>query len=462
MPFFYVYPDIWGNMKKENIVTLLLLAFIIGSISYTTADNKDGTILANLSPESDIWINIFVHGTVKPPLKISDITSIRKDAVDNTFYDYSATFMRKDPRFFQYQPIQELGMHPVLIDGQSGNASGAFAEIYNIQYHEAYPNQKNFYYTWGWSGLLSRTKRKEESEKLLNDIIKLVNKYKTFGITPRIRVVGYSHGGNVVLGMAGYEASKELTIDEAIFIGMPVHRETDVFVNSPTFKKIYQVYSTKDIAQAADVFSTKYMSSHRKFAQRKCVCLDLSKVVHIRMSTTYTIEDPICKKVTRSFKVDPKHIELWSFGWKPSSYRKKFPLYPLSAASILPYVINKTDDLGNDLWVEINPYQEEMKVTSWKNNRSQEVWIIPFISKSEFNELSEVAFKYKPLELRRDCYRQIVKDALTYAIRKQHAIFYSCLRSRTSKVKPKEKFKMDGATQPITTALQGIESFIIN
>lgn len=444
---------------NKNAIFKLLCTLLATSSAYP--QNKENPASSGNS-NSGIWVNIFIHGTVKPPLKLGDISSIRKDEIDNTFYDYSATFMRKDPRFFQFQPIQQLGMQPVVIDGKPGNASAAFAQIYNTQYKDAYPQEQNFYYTWGWSGLLSRTKREEESENLLKDIAKLVNKYKKFGLKPHIRIIAYSHAGNVTLNMARYKGMSNITVDEAVFIGVPVHKETDKFINHPSFKKIYQVYSLADRAQSADLFSTKYLFSHRKFKSRKCQNLDTSKVVHIRLSTTHTIEDPVCKQVTRSFKVDPRHIELWAFGWKPISYRRKFPLYPLSAASILPYVIYKTEGLGNDLWAEINPYQERMRITSWKNNRRQETWTLPFLSKDEFKQLTDIALKYQPLELKRDCYSQIVKDAMIYAIRMQHSIFYTCLRARKNKVKPEGKFKNREVVKPVSTALQGIQSFIMH
>ncbi len=457
-----LFPDNRGTMNKEKISTIIF-TLLATSLSYGLQSSEPTKVApATKQKDSGVWLNIFIHGTVKPPLRIGDISSIRKDTVESSFYNYSAGFMRQDPRFFQYQPIQKLGMHPVMINDKRGNASGAFAEIYNIQYKDAYPEEKNFYYSWGWSGLLSRSKREAESKDFLKDLLKLVKQYKAFGMNPHIRLIAYSHGGNVVLNIARYREAQNLIINESVFVGVPVHKETDKFVNSPIFKKIYQIYSLADRAQSSDLFSTKHLFSHRKFKSRKCQKIDTSKIVHIRLSTTHTIEDPVCKQVTRSFKVDPRHIELWSFGWKPISYRRKFPLYPLSGASVLPYVIYKTKDLGDDLWVEINPYQERMRITSWKNNRKHNMWTLPFFSKTEFENLTKTALKYEPSELRKNCYTQIVKDALIYAINKQHAIFYSCLRARGSKLKPKENLKNEEIIKPVTTTLQGIESFILH
>ncbi|MBT5503675.1 hypothetical protein HOK15_05690, partial [Candidatus Falkowbacteria bacterium] len=128
-----LFPDNWGTMNKEKI-SAILFTLLATSLSYGLQSSEPEKPAQD---HSGVWLNIFIHGTVKPPLRIGDISSIRKDTVESSFYNYSAGFMRQDPRFFQYQPIQKLGMHPVMINDKRGNASGAFAEIYNIQYKEA-------------------------------------------------------------------------------------------------------------------------------------------------------------------------------------------------------------------------------------------------------------------------------------------------------------------------------------
>ena len=439
----------------------LALFLIYVSVPDKPQLNKSSSIHPPIN-KTGVWLNIFIHGTVKPPLKLGDVSKISKDEIDNTFYDFSASHLRQDPRFYQYQPMQRMGMQPVLIDKKPGNASAALAEIYKIQYSIQYPGEINLFYTWGWSGLLSRSKRLEEAKNFQTDLRQLIAWYKRFGITPHVRVVAYSHGANVVLNLAAYQDSEGLEIDESVFIGMPVHRETDCFVNSPIFKKIYQVYSTADRAQRLDLISTEYFASHQKFHSRKGFKVPEDKIVHLRLSTTSTIEDPVCKMITGSYKVDPRHIELWSFGWKPKSYRQKFPLAPLSAASVLPYIIYKTEDLGNDLWVEVNPYQENMRVTSWVKNKRKDIWIMPFISKYEFEILSEVALQYEPSEHKLEHYEDILRDALIYAIKRKKSIFYTCLRKRTKKGSNNDT-KSNGSfpIKPISTGITGATGLIL-
>ena len=421
------------NMKK---IVFLFLSFLIIGFQIIPSKLMQNTSKSSKKPNNqviknnNVWLNIFIHGTVKPPLRIGDISRISKDKLENTFYYYSAAFLRNDPRFYQYQPMQKLGMQPIHIDRKKGNASGAIAEIYDIQYKAEHPEEINYYYTWGWSGLLSLTQREIESKDLLNDLKKLIANYKATGVNPKIRLIGYSHGGNVILNMAIYEEAYDLHIDESIFIGMPVHMDTDCLTNSPMFKKIYQIYSSRDRAQAADVFSTKYFSSHRKFKDRKCCKMPKNKIIQIRLSTTYTMKDPICGEVKKSYNMDPTHIELWSFGWKPNSYRKKFPLTPLPAIAIFPFLASKTKDLGDNIWIEINPYQERMRVTSWCENKKTNTWTLPFMTHAEFDKLSKIALTYIPTITKLENYGCIIKEALIHAIAKQNDRFYTCMNKR--------------------------------
>ena len=49
---------------------------------------------------------------------------------------------------------------------------------------------------------------------------------------------------------------KNFSIDELILLGTPIQPETESFLQSAIFKKVYNVYSSEDTVQQADWVST--------------------------------------------------------------------------------------------------------------------------------------------------------------------------------------------------------------
>ena len=89
-----------------------------------------------------------------------------------------------------------------------------------------------------------------------------------------IRLICYSHGGNVTLKIAELFAQEkdpikqQFKINELVLIGSPVLTETDFLINSPLFEKIYHFYSYGDRVQRMDCFSVNRIASNRKFKER--------------------------------------------------------------------------------------------------------------------------------------------------------------------------------------------------
>jgi len=110
------------------------------------------------------------------------------------------------------------------------------------------------FYLFGWSGSLSFVERKKAARLLSHQLLKLIAFYqKTHETTPAIRLIAHSHGGNVALNLARYQAgSKALEIDELILLACPVQKETSRFINSSMFKKIYSIHSHRDLLQVID------------------------------------------------------------------------------------------------------------------------------------------------------------------------------------------------------------------
>ena len=223
------------------------------------------------------WITVFVHGikSIKPHVSLDNFLRFMHDDVEDTVYSRTVELMRADAHFFQNQPMQQVGFHKIdtLSTARPGNASHAMAVLFDETSRLSGNNEINTYYTYGWSGLLSPSMRYKESIPLLLELEKEVKNYRALGINPKIRFIGYSHGGNVCLNVAkAYEElfpNCSLVINQLIMVGSPVQGETDYLVNSPLFEHVYHFYSHGDRIQKLDFFSFFFFFSCKTILQLK-------------------------------------------------------------------------------------------------------------------------------------------------------------------------------------------------
>lgn len=110
------------------------------------------------------------------------------------------------------------------------------------------------FYCFGWSGRLDFGAREKAADLLYKELTLLIDRYqKEHNITPKVRIITHSHGGNVVLNLARIvPKDTPLSIDELILLACPVQDQTASLINSPIFKKIFCIYSQLDIFQILD------------------------------------------------------------------------------------------------------------------------------------------------------------------------------------------------------------------
>jgi len=155
------------------------------------------------------------------------------------------------PRFiFPHFFYRKVGLHP--------------ASSYDNKYHmrlmaETLCSDKTafsfeHFYFFGWSGKLSFQERKNAAQHLYNEIQALQKQYRArTGTSPKIRIITHSHGGNVALNLAHYVADEStLLIDELILLACPVQDQTMHLMAHPVFKKVFSIYSDKDMIQVID------------------------------------------------------------------------------------------------------------------------------------------------------------------------------------------------------------------
>jgi hypothetical protein len=391
-------------------------------------------------PPKEVWINIFVHGimSIKPHLNISNFMRFMVDDVLNTTYSKTVELMRRDCHFYQNQAMQGFGFHKVDPTAVNpGNASSALAAILDdVTALSQGPHIENHYYTFGWSGLMSHTKRYQDAIDLYKHIEKEVKAFQDQGINPRVRLYGYSHGGNVVLNLGAVRQKeavrKDLVIDEVLLLGTPIQRETDYLVNDQVFGKIYNIYSTSDRVQKMDFFSLHRLFSRRIFSDRSDFILP-KKLVQIQLKITRLTPSARCnkKKKAATFNFDssaiisgkshllrdssPGHGELWFFGWTPSHYRPHFVLNPLPAVAIAPFILKTVQEIEHLLLPEhpvIFDMRPEHGITLIKNVKSQTFYkIVDFLPEDELIKLQAKAQLYTPDSYTSDAYSAHVKQA---------------------------------------------------
>jgi len=266
------------------------------------------TFLTDHEGGKELWMTVFVHGTFHAGLTFLSYNSVSKDKLSASRYQYIMRKIRRDPIFYQNQPILDLGLIQVTPSlTLSDTTTTPFSAYPIIQtYAEileqvAPGKEKNQFYTFGWPGLISKASRQRQALYLYNALCRELERYKTKGIKPHIRLITFSHGGNVALGMGAIHTiltnvkterfasqdckesiasmekilsnvkkrkdttnpyahtpiTNDLCIDELVLLAVPIQPETDFFCHCSLFKKIYSFYSDEDGIQSVDWVSSK-------------------------------------------------------------------------------------------------------------------------------------------------------------------------------------------------------------
>lgn len=314
------------TFDRRLILALSLLIVCMGTVAWLSWWRKPAT-----QKEAQPWMTVFVHGSFGTTLGLFSVFNVIKDNVDNTNYKKMTSHMRHDPFFYQLQPILSPGFFPVTPTFTPPNqehkpvVQPVSAAYQKITEHIAPNTQNQFFYTFGWSGLVSQERRRKEALRLYNMLSKEYARLRAQGITPKIRLIAHSHGGNVVLNMGGihellvnnmvkpnktqypdddHRASMEklhsllkeaktegeisnaphqkkwdytptaapFQVDEYILLGTPVQPETSPFFLCPFFKKIYHFYSDNDVIQGMD-----WVSTRRYYSEQRVPCMPINQ-----------------------------------------------------------------------------------------------------------------------------------------------------------------------------------------
>lgn len=371
------------------------------------------------APQKEKTMTVYVHGTfsIKPHMSFKTLFDLLADNIDDSVYYRTSELNRQDPFFFKNQAMSYLGLKKIDFRHPSTlQAAPIIAHIYDQIANYVHYCQSDEYYTFGWSGLVSNKFRYEEAKILYKALSNVVQANLKQGYTTKIRIISYSHGGNLALHLGSVHVTKapaeQIEVSELYLLGTPIQCETDYLINSPVFGKVYNIYSPADGVQTMDFFSFKRFFSKRRFSHSKRIP-SLDKVTQIKLKVVDYIahgdEKPEISKNRvhrkRHYKrkiFDPGHYELWFMGWTLSNYRKKLPFYPLPTMVFLPSIIKNIEtldhQLSEDIIVTIEPALEMMTITNHadKRKRKKYSFTAPFIPLYLLEELKEKTLSYAP------------------------------------------------------------------
>lgn len=432
---------IWfGNKTYTAFIAVLFIGLKL-SVLYPS---REATPPAPKKSSEEVWFNVFVHGimSIKPHVSWNNFMLFVKDKIDGTLYEKTVELMREDPFFYKNQAMQRIGLHKVDATNTTDNSSASLSfTMEEINKH--YGLQKtSHYYTFGWSGLLSQKRRYQDAKDLFVSLEKEITKVKRQYDNPtiKVRLIGYSHGGNVSLNL-GLVHQKEfpkstLSVDELILLGTPVLTDTDYLINDQIFKKIFNLYSLSDRVQKLDFFAPKQFFSSRIFRPRKGFTLP-KKLVQIQLKVTR------CKNRTRACPkkfelskdlnkrsvvygktgllrdISPGHFELWFFGWTPVRYRNHYPLHPLPTVSLAPVITYHADKISASLTPEqsvVADIRPEHNTIIFRLQNSHHIHsTIPYIAPKKLEQLKQTILKHEPKLYTNEIYNDHIQDAVRNA-----------------------------------------------
>ncbi len=372
------------------------------------------------TPQDDVWMTVFVHGSITHLVRkfnIETIRSIFRDETDGTLYEKATEHMRHNQFFRRDQAMQDLGLQKIdKTTIMPGKASTALANIFDQidMWNAGRTPESNLYYTFGWDALVSEKIRHKNAEKFYAELFEEIQRLKALGLNPKIRIYGFSHGGTVSLTLANIHyikpVDKQIFIDELVLLGTPLHIKMYDQICSPLFKKIYNFYSPKDRAQRLDLTTPGFLSQHIFIAPKDKKLPDKLTQIQLSITRNRTTKRKINPTQDQRYNFDqpsilhgssdlfrrssPGHTELWFFQWAVFGYRDNFSLRPLPTVATVPIIldaIKKHTELGQTRYnVDLRPDQELFLVKTPTNHV-----VVPLLTHNQFNELKTMARAYE-------------------------------------------------------------------
>ena len=187
-------------------------------------------------------ITVFIHGT-SIARRMMNISPFKP----NVFCPQGLTLAKELPQEYRYYKIAQ-----------------SCADLNQKQY----PLES--FYIFGWrSESFNHRVRMKAAKNLMVSLQNVITEYYHKNkVIPFVRLIGFSHGGNVVLNSAHFAPlmiNEKPVAVEAWLVATPIQRVNHDLVNHEHFKKVYSIYSKKDWLQRIDpqgIFNKKVRKTH--------------------------------------------------------------------------------------------------------------------------------------------------------------------------------------------------------
>lgn len=244
--------------------------------------------------DKDYWITIYVHGTTTK-LGLNFLTKFYPEV------SYGASGLHH----INKMPHNALFRRDV--DALCAADSNRFC--------------RDHFYTFRWSGSLSFSAREIAGKELYDEVSILLQDYKEkYGYYPKIRIMTFSHGGNVALNMASHLPffKEELVYLELLIIACPVQKVTEKFIEHPAINSIYTIYSTRDLLQVVDnyrfgnqrYFPKRFFKTAKKNCQQIKVLINQRGLGHLDLLRSFMVHLPDTLNKVDSFVLGKNCVSL--------------------------------------------------------------------------------------------------------------------------------------------------------
>jgi hypothetical protein len=209
----------------------------------------------SVTPSNPEWINVYVHGTMTT---------------------FGVRILAK------IYPELGYGQQGVAHINQMPANALFLKDVDCLQMADAVRFNADHFYTFGWSGALNFKKREQAGKQLYDGLVVLLNDYHTkYGYFPKLRIITFSHGGNVALNMVQhlpFIADQQVHL-EMLIIACPVQKVTQHLLCSTYIDKMYTIASTRDLLQIAD----RYTFEKKGYFPQRFFCVNQKNCKEIRV-----------------------------------------------------------------------------------------------------------------------------------------------------------------------------------
>lgn len=203
------------------------------------------------------------------------------------------------------QNVQLGGLHEVLPEVLDKDS---YEKVFLpfVKNYQKYFSDSVSYYMFNWGGAIYPIKHKQQASSKFYHALK---KYHKEQKPDKIVLIGCSHGGTVILGMADFLKQDSIPIDVAVLLGTPISFENEEYATmkrndgSFVFETIINVYSDVDYIQKLDVFFNNFHFCKRKISpQSNIINYRITDYGHINLWHRYVWKDPFVLEVPRLLK----------------------------------------------------------------------------------------------------------------------------------------------------------------